>query len=186
MAGCKVLGCTRGARTRGLCNMHYQRQWKHGDALARKCRANGEGSLNQVGHRIVTRKGRRAAEHILVCEKALGHRLPRGAQVFHVDADVENNARGNLVICGTHAFHAFLMIRGRAYDATGNPDLRQCCHCKRWDEPGNLYFRKGMHTGAHRSCRQAARQTPLGVVLAALMRPSGVAAPSLRWINPKY
>lgn len=178
---CKVVGCFDDARTRGMCSMHYQRAWKHGNPLARRSAANGEGHINHVGHKVVSIDGRRAAEHVLVCERAYGGRLPRGVQVFHVDGDAENNAPGNLVICGTHAYHALLSVRSRAYDATGNPDARQCGYCRQWDEAANLSFRKGQNTGFHRRCRQASRKSPLAVVLSSLMKPT-TAGFRERWI----
>jgi hypothetical protein len=43
-AFCAVSDCNRPARCRDLCNLHYQRQWKHGDAsvLMTKHTPNGE------------------------------------------------------------------------------------------------------------------------------------------------
>jgi hypothetical protein len=179
---CAVRGCRDDARTKGWCSKHYQRFVKHGDPLITQKAANGEGGRNHVGHKVTYRNGRRAAEHIHVCEAALGKRLPRGAQVLHVDGDVENNRRDNLVLCGSHAYHALLFLRARAYDATGNPDLRQCSLCKQWDEPTNLYIRQRQNTGTHRRCRQAARKSPLAVMLTASMRPTS-AGLRMRWIR---
>ena len=50
--------------------------------------------------------------HVLRAEKALGHPLPKGAVVHHVDGDVGNpNAR--LVICQDQAYHLLLHRRAR-------------------------------------------------------------------------
>jgi hypothetical protein len=74
--------------------------------------------------------GKRA--HIIVAEAALGHPLPKGAEVHHVDEDKRNNANSNLVICQDKAYHRFLHFRARIVKAGGNPNTeRLCCCCKR-------------------------------------------------------
>lgn len=77
-------------------------------------------------------------EHILVAEKALGHHLPKSAQVHHVDENGQNNAPSNLVICQDQQYHKLLHRRMKALAATGNADAMQCNVCGAWDEPKNL------------------------------------------------
>jgi hypothetical protein len=55
-------------------------------------------------------------EHILVAESVLGHSLPAGAVVHHVDGNKHNNAPGNLVICEDDAYHRLLHTRMRRLD----------------------------------------------------------------------
>lgn len=52
-------------------------------------------------------------EHILIAEKAVGHALPKGAEVHHVDENRSNNANGNLVVCQDRAYHQLLHRRMR-------------------------------------------------------------------------
>lgn len=69
--------------------------------------------------------------HILVAEQALGHSLPGGSQVHHVDENKRNNANGNLVICQDMAYHKLLHVRARVLRAGGNPNTeRICAHCQ--------------------------------------------------------
>lgn len=104
--------------------------------------------------------------HIVIAEKALGHHLPEEHPVHHVDGNKQNNGRGNLVICQDAAYHRLLHVRTRALDATGNPNMRRCHICKRWDEQPNLTAlrRKGgrQPDWIHSACGAAAQKARLG------------------------
>jgi hypothetical protein len=112
-------------------------------------------TIDQGGYPVI---GKRRM-HAIVAEKALGRRLPKGAQVHHVDEDKTNFANNNLVICQDALFHHLLHYRTRAYDATGNADAVQCIICKQWDVnptgshlvkyPGGRHHKHLIH---HRSC----------------------------------
>jgi len=71
-------------------------------------------------------------EHILVATHALGHALPPGAEVHHVDGTKRNNRNTNLVICQDHAYHHWLHVRARIVRAGGDPNTcKVCCLCRR-------------------------------------------------------
>lgn len=82
--------------------------------------------------------GRVTRQHVAVVERALGKRLPQGADVHHIDGDRKNNAPTNLVVCESRAYHMLLHLRARALAATGNPAARKCRYCRQWDSPKNL------------------------------------------------
>ncbi len=63
--------------------------------------------------RIWTGKNNEDLEHHVVAERALGHALPAGAVVHHVDEDTTNNAPNNLVICQDDNYHKLLHARKR-------------------------------------------------------------------------
>ena len=65
--------------------------------------------------------------HVLVAERALGHRLPPRSHVHHVDGNGMNNEPSNLVICQDAAYHFLLHIRTRTVRAGGNPNTEQQC-----------------------------------------------------------
>jgi hypothetical protein len=91
-------------------------------------------------------------KHVLVAEKALGHFLPKEAQVHHFDEDRANNSNGNLVICQDQAYHTLLHTRFTALKCCGNPNHRMCIYCKRHDDPSTMV--KASQTSlAHRDCR---------------------------------
>lgn len=77
-------------------------------------------------------------KHILVVEKVLGHPLPKGAEVHHVDGDGRNNVHNNLVVCPSHAYHFLLHRRENALRECGNADWSKCVICKKWDHPVRL------------------------------------------------
>lgn len=66
--------------------------------------------------------------HRLRAERALGKRLPPGAEVHHADDSKDPNAP--LVICQDAAYHKLLHIRARLVRAGGNPNTdRMCSRC---------------------------------------------------------
>ena len=86
-------------------------------------------------------------EHVAIAEGALGHRLPIGAEVHHVDGCRRNNAHTNLVICQDHAYHCLLHYRAKAQAACGDPSKLYCAFCKKWDCEERLYVRNGGREG---------------------------------------
>lgn len=71
--------------------------------------------------------GRAMRAHVAIAEKALGKRLPKGAEVHHVNRIPHDNRNENLVICEDHKYHGLLHRRQRVVDAGGNPDLHWIC-----------------------------------------------------------
>lgn len=70
-------------------------------------------------------------EHILVAERALGHVLPRGAIVHHVNENPLDNRPSNLAILPSRGYHMALHARLRVLKAGGHPHRDQICsRCK--------------------------------------------------------
>lgn len=98
----------------------------------------GEPMRFRKGHRMANGKYRvmRAgagvkAVHLVIAERALGHGLPAGSEVHHVDLDSRNNSPSNLVICQDGNFHKLLHARTRVVMAGGDPNTQRVCdHCR--------------------------------------------------------
>lgn len=69
-------------------------------------------------------------EHILVAEKALGHYLPSGAVIHHVNKRRHDNQNSNLVVCQDQTYHMLIHARMRALEACGNANWIRCAYCK--------------------------------------------------------
>jgi hypothetical protein len=95
-------------------------------------------------------------DHVKVAEKALGKRLPRGAEVHHVDGNGLNNANTNLVICQDRAYHILLHVRTKLIKAGGNPLTQKLCSVCRQPkdfEAFALNTRNRLH-GRQPACRE--------------------------------
>lgn len=159
MAQCAFDGCNRDSKTAGLCGMHYLRKWRNGDPSTKRSNANGEGGISSQGYRIITVSGRRVAEHIHICEKAIGKTLPKGAEIHHVNEVKHDNRPENLVICGSAKYHQLLHARQKAMDECGDPNKLRCRYCGFYDDPENIVLGKGcVGSGHHRACRQINRR----------------------------
>jgi len=66
-------------------------------------------------------------EHRIIAEQILGHPLPPGAVVHHIDDDGSNNATTNLVILQSGGEHRQLHYRLRVLRAGGNPWTDRLC-----------------------------------------------------------
>lgn len=66
-------------------------------------------------------------QHIAVAERAVGHTLPKGAIVHHVDGNPSNNEPNNLVILQNQKEHKQLHRRERIQEAGGNPFSESIC-----------------------------------------------------------
>lgn len=94
-------------------------------------------------------------DHVLIAMTAIGgRRLPKGAEVHHVDENPRNNARRNLVICESKGYHKLLHVRARILRAGGNPNTDKVCgRCglvKRLDE--FYVMRSNKATGRQNRC----------------------------------
>lgn len=144
---CSVDGCDKEHDAKGLCNTHYARMKRTGDPLKLNTAIRGT-SVNNQGYRVYAGK----LLHILVAEKAIGKKLPKGAIVHHVNEDKTDNRNSNLLICD-RAFHKVIHQRLNAMNACGNPNWRKCMICKKYDDPKNLYIPKKGNSAVHNSCR---------------------------------
>ena len=152
MKTCSVAGCSGKTVARNLCNAHYKLFRRKG-TIERVNRKNGTGTIHPVTGRIyIGVNGKIKFQHVHIAETALGHSLPKGAQVHHVDENCQNNTPSNLVICQDQSYHWLLHKRTNAINACGHADWRKCRFCLQHDSPENLYIHGD--TVYHLQCRR--------------------------------
>jgi len=138
MSECLICGAEISISRRGMCNKHYRRWLRHGDPRKSLIREHGQGTPHIDGYWAFEIDGRSVLRHILVAERALGKRLPKGAVVHHVDGDRRNDSNDNLVICPSAAYHQLIHVRTRALEACGHADWLHCFQCGKYSPPSEL------------------------------------------------
>ena len=99
---------------------------------------HGYPMITVAGHPRATKDGY-VRESIVIAEQVLGKYLPKGAQVHHVDGNIQNNATNNLVICQDAAYHRIIHRRMTALKECGHANWLKCPHCKEYDDPSTMY-----------------------------------------------
>lgn len=92
-------------------------------------------------------------EHVSIVEKILGHALPSGAEVHHVNENKSDNRPENLVVCPSAKYHALLHTRMRALDAGYPAHYRKCYVCGEFDDPQSMYQKPRTAHIRHRTCK---------------------------------
>ena len=100
-------------------------------------------------------KDNKVAKHRLVVEETLGRYLKPTECVHHINENVQDNRRRNLVVCENNAYHMLLHKRQRAYRTCGHANWMLCRYCSQYDDPRNLYVGKDGKYAQHRHCNAA-------------------------------
>jgi hypothetical protein len=105
-------------------------------------------------------------QHVAIAERALGHALPAGVEVHHVNEDKLDNRPRNLVICQDKAYHKLLHVRARIVRAGGDPNIAKICStCERllpFGEFNKASKRSGL--GLQSRCRECQSRLYRGYV----------------------
>lgn len=156
---CSAVGCESIADhpISGLCHMHYARVRRTGAADATR-RTRGTGTITTYGYIAISENGKKKQEHVLIVEALIGHELPVGAEVHHIDGNRSNNAHANLVVCPSKAYHKMIHQRQASLDACGNPSHRKCPFCKQYSDPESMTHNKSSRYFYHAACKTAYNQ----------------------------
>lgn len=117
-------------------------------------RAYRTGTITAKGYLMIQDGGKQRFEHVVIAERALGHPLPPGAVVHHVNENRRDNRPENLVICPDNTYHKIIHERMKALAACGDPNKRRCFVCGGYDEIGNLR-KRGRTAPYHAVCSRA-------------------------------
>jgi hypothetical protein len=96
-------------------------------------------------------------EHIAVVEAALGHCLPNGAVVHHINENPSDNRNSNLIVCPDRKYHRLLHMRAKALRACGHVDWIHCLICGKWGLRETMYSVGGT-SGRHTVCHARAER----------------------------
>jgi len=92
--------------------------------------------------------------YVRIVERVIGHSLPKGAHVHHVDQDRTNNRNDNLCVLQSAAEHFGLHQRLRILRAAGNPWTQQICiDCGTVKDLAEFSTAPRYQNGRSRQCR---------------------------------
>lgn len=100
----------------------------------------GRGQFGDGPYVNAASRGPRKYRHRVIAADTLGRPLPSGACVHHVDGNGRNNARRNLVICQSLAYHNLLHARQRVIERGGDPNVEAWCYRCRMLRPLTLFW----------------------------------------------
>lgn len=140
-----------------LCGVHYKRNQRTGSFESSR-RDRGTGTITTFGYIAIAKNGKKKQEHVLLVESVLGHELPTGTEIHHVDGDRSNNANRNLVVCPSKAYHKMLHTRQDALAACGNAGYRKCPFCKQYSAPESMTHNKSSRYFYHSACKTSYNQ----------------------------
>lgn len=149
---CIAPGCSAIAAHKELCASHYRLNLHKGtfDSAIRK---RGTGTITSNGYVCIGMNGKKKQAHVLIVEALLGHALPPGAEIHHVDENKANNTHTNLVVCPSKAYHKMLHTRQDALAACGNASHRKCPFCKQYSAPEAMTHNKSSRYFYHAACK---------------------------------
>lgn len=91
--------------------------------------------------------------YVVLAEKAVGHPLPMGAIVHHIDRDRTNNNQNNLVVLQSQAEHLELHRKLRVLIRGGDPwKQASCATCKQLKDFSMFGRRKSKRTTECKRC----------------------------------
>lgn len=77
-------------------------------------------TIHPKGYIYISVNGKPIAEHVHIAEKALGKKLPKGAEVHHVNEKTWDNTPTNLVVCPSSEYHKLIHRRMKALGYADN------------------------------------------------------------------
>lgn len=138
--------------------MHYARVRRTGAPDAAR-RLRGTGTVTTHGYIAVAKDGKKKQAHVLIVEAILGHALPEGAEVHHVNENRRDNTPSNLVVCPSRAYHKMLHQRQASLTACGNASHRKCPFCKEYSDPATMTHNQSSRYYYHAACKTSYNQT---------------------------
>lgn len=114
------------------------------------------GYITKQGYIVI----RRRYAHVILAEKALGKPLPPRAEVHHVNEIKSDNRPSNLVVCPDRSYHYLLHKRALAINSGFPAHYYKCAYCGEFDDPANMYVRRGKNSGWHTRCGVQHKRRP--------------------------
>ncbi len=98
--------------------------------------------------------GRSWHTHTAIVTQILGHPVPKGAVIHHVDGNPAHNVPNNLVVLQNQGEHKRLHKRASTLRAGGNPWTQQVCsHCRQVKDFAAFFKSHATSNGRQGICR---------------------------------
>lgn len=148
---CNYIGCFKEHKSKGFCNLHYTRFRKYGDPSFRIKKANGEGSINRQGYKLIYTNGKQVKEHRIIMEKYIKRKLlPFPIEIIHhKNGNRLDNRIKNLELI-SQSEH--VIYHRRKSKVIGNS--RICSDCKKFMSFDSYNKDKYTKTGYRNYCKK--------------------------------